>query len=213
MVTDYENWYLRNDDSAFRGLNNKKDFAILISLCILFTMILFYPRTIFPNEIFMVHVDISHHSFNLSQLYCPISNYVFEQWRGKCMSHSPLATCISIILIKQNPLSNSFNMQDVHLSNPLSTPLSIYLKIQGIHLSSPLSIYLDMQVVHLINLLTFALRFTSTRIMISTSTRHIIHYEYNIYNYTNKRVIYLYSSFIPAATHGNPLSYKYVRSL
>ena len=38
--------------------------------------------------------------------------------------------------------------------------------------------------------------------MTSTLVKHIIHYEYNFYDYANKGVIYLYSSFMPAATRG-----------
>jgi hypothetical protein len=76
------------------------------------------------------------------------------------------------------------------------------------------------------------LKFTSTRIMISTSARHIIHYGYNLHDYANKSIhilyhvpalptpyiyiswfllvnilTYLYSSFIPAATRGESFSY------
>jgi hypothetical protein len=76
------------------------------------------------------------------------------------------------------------------------------------------------------------LKFTSKRIMIFTSARHIIHYRYNLHDYANKSIhilydisalptpyiyisyfllvnilTYLYSSFVPTATRENTPSY------
>ena len=62
----------------------------------------------------------------------------------------------------------------------------------AVHYYLPLSISFDMQSVPISNLLSFALKFTSTRIMISTSARHIIHYGYNFHNYANKSIHILY---------------------
>jgi len=102
--------------------------------------------------------------------------------------------CVHLSSPPSTPLSISLKMQCVHLSSPLSTPLSISLKMQNVHLSSPLSFakinfswHARCQQSTII-----CIKVTSTRIMTSTSTRHIIHYGYNFHNYANKRNIFIF---------------------
>jgi len=62
----------------------------------------------------------------------------------------------------------------VHYQSHYLFLLKYKVSISTVHIYLSLSISFDMQGVHLSNLLSFALKFTSTRIMIYTSARHII---------------------------------------